>query len=420
MSISSQHLKKWIQKLLTNFTKEQLYIRLSSKYHEPEITLRGHKSTPKAIENRHDQIAIDPEVKEALAFLNDPEVYAKNIENLIGVTKVPLGVAGPIRINGVFANDDFLVPLATTEAALVASYHRGCNLITKAGGCTTLILNESVSRAPGFALDNLRDVGLFVAWVIEHKAIFDDIVTQSSEYCELQDMRLNVEGNHVYVLCDYTTGDAAGQNMVTIATQGVFDYILEHSPIPIEYAFVEANMSGDKKASHHSFFSVRGKKATAEVVLSEALIKRYLHTTPKAMEDYWRMSAMGGVMSGTIGVQGHYSNALAAIFIATGQDPACVSEASVGVTRFEVRECGSLYATVTLPNLIVGTIGGGTHLPSQNAALKMMNLAGSGNASALAEVIAGVVLGGELSIIGALAANHFSKAHKNLARGKKS
>jgi hydroxymethylglutaryl-CoA reductase (NADPH) len=132
------------------------------------------------------------------------------------------------------------------------------------------------------------------------------------------------------------------------------------------------------------------------------------------------MSAIGGVMSGTIGIQGHYANALAAIFIATGQDPACVSEASVGVTRFEVREDGSLYACVTLPNLIVGTVGGGTALPSQKTALKLMGLYGPGHSAALAEVIAGALLGGELSIIGALAANHFSKAHKNLARGKES
>jgi hydroxymethylglutaryl-CoA reductase (NADPH) len=135
------------------------------------------------------------------------------------------------------------------------------------------------------------------------------------------------------------------------------------------------------------------------------------------MAKYWRMSAMGGVLSGTIGVQGHYANGLAALYIACGQDAACVAESSVGVTRFEITADGSLYASVTLPNLIVGTVGGGTGLPSQKACLKILGLAGPGHARALAEVTAAVALAGELSIIGALAAQEFSSAHQKRARG---
>jgi hydroxymethylglutaryl-CoA reductase (NADPH) len=186
-----------------------------------------------------------------------------------------------------------------------------------------------------------------------------------------------------------------------------------------EYFFVEGNMSGDKKASAQSFQGVRGRKIAAEVRLSRELIERGLRTTAAKMIDYWRMSALGGVLSGTIGVQGHYSNGLAALFIACGQDAACVSEASVGVTRFEPDGDGGLYATVTLPNLIVGTVGGGTGLPSQRACLEILGLAGNGRARAFAEVCAALALAGELSITAALSAQHFAKAHARLARGRK-
>jgi hydroxymethylglutaryl-CoA reductase (NADPH) len=135
------------------------------------------------------------------------------------------------------------------------------------------------------------------------------------------------------------------------------------------------------------------------------------------MVDYWRMAAVGGVMSGTMGIHGHYANGLAALYLACGQDVACVAESAVGVTRFEEREEGALYACVTLPNLIVGTVGGGTGLASQRACLEILGLAGAGNAQALAEVAAALCLGGELSIIGALAANQFSRAHQKRARG---
>jgi hydroxymethylglutaryl-CoA reductase (NADPH) len=136
------------------------------------------------------------------------------------------------------------------------------------------------------------------------------------------------------------------------------------------------------------------------------------------MADYWRMSAIGGVLSGTIGVHGHFANGLAALYLATGQDAACVAESATGVTRFEVTEDGGLYATVTLPGIMVGTVGGGTGLPTQKACLELMGLHGTGRARALAEVCGGLLLAGELSIIAALAAGHFARAHRKLARGR--
>jgi hydroxymethylglutaryl-CoA reductase (NADPH) len=281
-----------------------------------------------------------------------------------------------------------------------------------------MLLNEGVSRAPGFAFRNLEEVGKFMLWAIEQQATFKQIAESTTRHGKLTDMRITVEGNHVYLDFQFTTGDAAGQNMVTIATQAVCDYIRAQSPIAPQYAFVEANLSGDKKASAQSFLSVRGKKVTAEVTLPANLVQKRLRSTPEQMVNYWRMSAIGGTLSGTIGVQGHYANGLAALFIACGQDAACVAESAVGVTRFEVTETDALYAAVTLPNLIVGTVGGGTSLPSQRACLEILGLAGTGHAQAFAEVCAALLLAGELSIIGALCSDEFARAHQRLARGR--
>ncbi len=345
----------------------------------------------------------------------DAEAYGANIEHFLGCMQLPLGIAGPLRMRGLAAQGDIALPLATTEAALVASVHRGARLITKAGGCSALIQAEGVTRSPGFAFGNLRETGLFQSWVLEQEAQFAQLAAGTTRHGKLESMRLLAEGSTVYVLLDYSTGDAAGQNMVTLATQAVFDWILEHSPVKARHAFVEANASGDKKATAQSFMGVRGRKVTAEVWIPARLLQRALHVPVEKMIAYWEMSAMGGVLTGTLGVQGHYANTLAALFLATGQDVACVAEAAVGVTHFEALDDG-LHATVTLPNLIVGSVGGGTGLPHAKACLELMGLAGTGKARALAELCAGAALAGELSIIGALAAGEFSQAHERLAR----
>ena len=297
-----------------------------------------------------------------------------------------MGVAGPLRVNGLFAQGDYYIPLATTEAALVASYSRGAQLISEAGGCTAMLINEGMSRAPGFAFTTLEEAGVFIVWALSSLEQFKREAEGTARHGQLIDMRITVEGNHVYLNFEFTTGDASGQNMVTIATEAICTCIQAHSPVRPRYSFIEANLSGDKKASAQSFLSVRGRKVTAEVILPTELIAHRLRTTPVQMVNYWRMSAIGGVLTGTLGVHGHYANGLAALYIACGQDAACVAESAVGVTRFEVTEQGELYAAVTLPNLTLGTIGGGTGLPSQRACLEILGLAGPGKAAALAEV----------------------------------
>jgi hydroxymethylglutaryl-CoA reductase (NADPH) len=380
----------------------------------------GASLTHEAIEERWGLPGMPPSSRAVLAdawALEHREAFARNIENFIGTVRLPVGLAGPLRVNGLHAQGDFYLPLATTEATLVASYSRGSAVVTESGGCSALVLNESVSRWPGFAFGTIAEAGLFVAWAATSFERFKAIAAETTRHGRLVDLQLTIEGNHAYLGLEFTTGDASGQNMVTIATEAICRYIDAEAPVRARHWFVEANMSGDKKATTHSFMSVRGKKVTAEVTVPAEVLEHRLHTTAGRMVDYWRMSALGGVMTGSIGVHGHYANGIAALFIACGQDAACVAEATVGITRFEPADAGALYASVTLPNLIVGTVGGGTGLPTQRACLDILGLAGPGGARAFAEVTAALALAGELSITGALAAGHFTRAHQRRARG---
>jgi hydroxymethylglutaryl-CoA reductase (NADPH) len=422
VSADFAHASGHLGRLLGARSQEELAKQLAPKPGGlPPKVPGGAHLTPEAVDRRWQLPALPAAARAPLLdeqTSGQMNCYQRNVENFIGTVKVPVGLAGPLRVNGLFAQGDYYVPLATTEAALVASYSRGCQLLSEAGGCTAVLLNEGVSRAPGFAFRNFQEAGTFIVWATSQLEEFRRRAEATTRHGKLTDMRVTVEGNHVYLHFEYTTGDASGQNMVTLATEAVCAYIGEASPVKPQYAFVEANLSGDKKASAQSFVLVRGKKVSAEVTLPAELVEKRLHTTPGQMVNYWRMSALGGVMSGTMGVHGHYANGLAALYLACGQDVACVAESAVGVTRFEPAEGGGLYASVTLPNVMVGTVGGGTGLPSQRACLEVLGLAGPGGARALAEVTAGLCLAGELSIIGALCSGDFSRAHRLLARGK--
>ncbi len=423
MSESYIFSKNYINGLLSESSETCLVSRLSKKNTPlPPRVPGGTSVSTDAIRKRlllaalskmEEDMLIDPQT------LDLKEKYQKNIENFIGTVKVPLGLIGPLRVNGVHAQGDYYIPLATSEAALVASYHRGTLLISEAGGCASVLLSEGVSRAPGFVFHNLADAGLFVKWCIDHLEDFKEAAHSTTSHGSLRNLKVNVDGNHVYLIFEYHTGDASGQNMVTFATEAVIRFILLYSPVKPVHHFIEANLSGDKKASTQSFHSVRGKKVTAEVQIPRHLIEKYLHTTPELMVKYWNISAVGGVLSGCIGTQGHYANGLAALYLASGQDVACVAESAIGVTRIELTKDDMLYASVTLPNIMVGTIGGGTKLPSQQACLKIMGLSGDQKARSFAEVCAALALAGELSIQGAICAHHFAKAHHRLARTKK-
>lgn len=277
---------------------ELLAARLRSNHEPPAPRMPGGaRLSPEAVDKRWNLVGIPPESRATIAdaqTLGQMECYHQNIENFIGTVKVPVGLAGPLRINGLFAKGDFHLPLATTEAALVASYSRGAQVISEAGGCAVMVVNEGVSRAPGFAFRNLEEAGRFMVWILSQQEKLCEVAGATTRHGRLLDMRSAIEGNHVYLIFEFSTGSASGQNMVTIATQAICNYIEDHTPVKPRYFFVEANLSGDKKASALSFLNVRGRKVVAEVTLDKEIVKYLLHTTPEMMVHYWRMSALGG------------------------------------------------------------------------------------------------------------------------------
>ena len=414
---------KILDALQVNKSVEEHASQLAPKT-EIEITELGNTKYPTtntlaAIKERIDFLhskGVDFDVVTNVDKIENPESLDGNIENYIGMAQIPIGLAGPLLINGLHASGDFYIPLATTEGALVASYSRGMKASRLSGGITSVCVAEGVQRSPFFKFENFHTVAVFIKWVQQHKNAFHKIVEKTSNYAQLEDIKTNVEGNSVILTFEYKTGDASGQNMVTISTHAICSFILDKFEInPVEF-YIESNYAGDKKATALSFSGVRGKKVVSEVVLKRDIVASVLKSTPEAIAKYWQSSTLAVVQSGAIGAQGHVANALTALFIATGQDVATVSESAVGITRMEVNTNGDLYASLTLPALIVGTVGGGTALPTQKECLEMMNCYGKNNANKFAEIACAIALAGEISIASAMAAKHFTSAHKNLGR----
>ncbi len=342
--------------------------------------------------------------------------FRGNVENFLGLAQVPIGLIGPLRLCGLHAQGDFYVPLATTEGALVASYGRGASAVSRAGGARVVCALRRTTRAPFFRFRSLVDAGLFIEFVLESFPRLQELVGEATHHGRLEDLRVHWEGNFVYLLFDYSTGDAAGQNMVTVATRHLAGWLVERSPVRPRSWTVESNLSGDKKASTVNHQYVRGSRVMAEAELPRALVEESLHTTPEAIETYWKAAFVASTQAGSIGVQGQFANGLAALFLACGQDVACVAEAAVGNVRLERTETGDLYASVCLPNLIVGTVGGGTGTPTARECLGLLGCVGEGSAAKLAEIAGGLVLAGEISIAAALTSGEFTRAHATLGR----
>jgi len=379
----------------------------------------NHGRTHEAVAQRWERLSASPETRAAIydeSARRHAERYARQIEHFIGTVQVPLGIAGPLRIAGRHAIGDFLVPLATTEGALVASYNRGARLISSAGGCHAAVVEEALARAPGLAFSGLADAVTFASWLGCEQEALARVVATTTRHGRLLGVKTHIEANHVYLSCEFSTEDAAGQNMATLATDALLAYIDAHAPVRAQSSFIEANFAGDKKASARALQGVRGRRVCAEVEIPGALIVAQLHTSVERIAECWRMAAVGSALSGTLGINAQYANALTALGLACGQDVACVAESAVGITRFETVRGGTLYASVTLPNLVLGTVGGGTQLPSQKACLDLLGLAGAGHARALAELAAALCLAGELSLTGALCASEFAQAHRTLGR----
>ncbi len=348
--------------------------------------------------------------------LNHDDSLHGSIENFIGYTQIPIGIAGPITVKGSQSSQTHLVPMATTEGALVASYNRGLKACNLSGGITAIAVDQAVQRSPYFKFPSIELALKFVEWVSTQKSKFQSIVSQSSRHAVLMELSHSHEGNAVNLTMAYETGGAAGQNMTTIATAMICQYILEGCPVkPVEF-YIEGNFSGDKKGNLRALSSTRGKKVVSEVTLPESVVREVLKTSPRKMHQFWQAGTLSGIQIGAVGNYGHISNALTAIFLACGQDVATVSEAAVGIVRMELTKDGGLYASLTCPNLIVGTVGGGTALPTQKEALALMGCSRPEDAIKFAEVCCATALAGELSIGAAITAGHFTQAHQQLGR----
>jgi len=359
----------------------------------------------------------------ALTTIEWDEAVGRNIENPIGAVQVPLGIAGPLKIIGDYAKGEFYIPLATSEGALVASINRGCKAITLSGGARAKIINDGMARAPLFWTPSIDDAIGLVNWVKEH---FDEI-KKEAESTTRHGKLLRIEpyliGNNVWLRFVYFTGDAMGMNMATIATDKACRYIEANYP-KAKYLSLSGNMCTDKKPAFINMLHGRGKTVVAEAIVKREIVKKVLKTTPEdIIEVNTRKNLLGSIRAGSFSLNAHFANIIAAIFIATGQDAAQVVESSMGYTWAELTENGDLYITITLTSLEVGTVGGGTRLPTQREALQILGVYGPGdppgtNAKKFAEIVAGAVLAGELNLLAALAAGHLAQAHERLGRGK--
>jgi len=344
-----------------------------------------------------------------------------NIENLIGSVEVPVGIAGPLLINGEKAEGPFYLPMATSEGALVASTTRGATAISQCGGATARVIRQQMLRVPLFVFSDMKDALLFADLVRDHVDDLQQRVKQVSNHAKLSNVAPFLIGNQVHVRFVYETGDAAGQNMTTTCTwhacQWLMKYLQQRHSVRIENFLIEGNMSGDKKVNYQSFIAGRGTRVSAEAFISTEVLERVLKVTPEQMVKCNQLGMVGACQSGMIGYNINTANVIAAIFTATGQDIACVHESSVAQLHVQSVE-GGLYASMILPALVVGTVGGGTALPRQRQMLEMLGCAGPGKVSRLAEIIASFCLALDVSTLSAVSTGQFASAHERLGRNR--
>lgn len=353
--------------------------------------------------------------------LDTEQASTKNCENMIGIVQVPLGIAGPIAIrNPQSAIRNYYIPLATTEGALVASVSRGCKAVTESGGVTVFSKKIGITRAPVFRVQNISEGNNVINWLEKNFSQIAEIAKSSSEHLTLLAIKPWLLGRSLYVRFSFDTQDAMGMNMATIAASVIAEFIEKETKI--HCVAVSGNMCVDKKPNYLNFIEGRGYNILAECLISEKIITSVLKTEKaKILEVSERKLHQASILSGTIGSNAHIANVLSAIFLATGQDIAHVSECSMGVTTVEDDKEG-LYISVYLPDLVVGTVGGGTSLATQKEALRIMGLDArkeKGTGQKLAEIIGAAVLAGEISLLASLAENSLAKVHKKLGRGIK-
>lgn len=347
----------------------------------------------------------------------DPSGTAGNIEHFTGVAQVPVGLAGPLRIDGEHARGDFYVPLATTEGTLVASYNRGMRLLAECGGVRTTVVEQSMQRAPVFVFDDARAARDFGRWV---DARFSDIKTAAettTRIGKLQSIGQYAVGPLRYLRFNYTTGDAAGQNMSGKATHAACEWIVAHHPDHPRY-ILSGNIDTDKKHSQINTLLTRGRRVVAEAVIRDEVLRKIMGVDARTLFAARQISMAGATLAGSANNGSHAANGLAALFIATGQDAANVAESHAGITYVRLLDNGDYYWSITLPALIVATVGGGTGLPTQRECLELLGCAGPGHADKFAEICAATVLAGETSLASAVIAGDWVTSHERYGRNR--
>ncbi len=382
---------------------------------------RTNDYTPDAIKARQDFIKkySGQDFKHISKYSFDPESTRGNVEAFTGVAQIPLGFAGPIHVHGEHADGEFLVPLATTEGTLVASYNRGIKAVNLSGGVKCTVSVDCMQRAPVFIFDDARQARDFTHWINEpanHAKIREEAEATSS-VAKLLYIDSYLSNKFAYLRFNYATGDAAGQNMVGRATFAACSWILDNYPGKTRF-FLESNFATDKKASQVNVMRTRGKRVTAECVLKRDVLIETLRVEPESLDYHNGVSTVGAFISGANNNGAHSPNAITAMFIALGQDVANVSESSAGILYSELTPEGDLYVSLTIPSLIVASYGGGTGLATQRECLEIMGCYGKGKALKLAEIIAGVALAGELSLGAAISSLDWVSSHEKYGRNR--
>lgn len=347
----------------------------------------------------------------------DPSVLPGNVENFIGAAQVPIGLAGPLLVNGEFAKGEFFVPLATTEGTLVASYNRGMKLLKESGGVTTTVVDDAMQRAPVFVFRSAREARAFSIWVQDNFAEIKAKAEMTTSVGKLRDIQQFPASRFLYLRFNYTTGDAAGQNMVGKATKAACDWIVSVYP-NIERYQLEGSFATDKKTSWVNTLHTRGKKVIAEATIPAEKLKSIMHVSVEKLFEARLTSQLGGYLAGVNNNGAHSANGITAIFIACGQDVANVAESSAAAVYAEITKSGDYYFSVTIPSLIVATYGGGTGLPTQKECLELLDCYGKDKVRKFAEIVAATVLCGELSLGTAVIADEWVSSHEQLGRNR--
>ncbi|XP_004346714.1 hydroxymethylglutaryl-coenzyme A reductase [Capsaspora owczarzaki ATCC 30864] len=352
------------------------------------------------------------------------KVLGQCCENVIGYIPIPVGTVGPLLLDGV----EYTVPMATTEGCLLASTHRGCKALHMAGGVSSALLNDGMTRGPVVRATSVHEAADLKQWLDspEGFADFKSAFDSTSRFARLQNVHIAIAGRLVYIRVRTTTGDAMGMNMISKGTEKALARLQEHYPT-IEVVSLSGNYCTDKKPAAINWIQGRGKSVVCEAVISGDIVTKILKTSIPALVDLnMSKNLIGSAMAGSIGgFNAHAANIVTAIYIATGQDPAQNVESSNCMTLMErckhlplrINGGKDLLMTCSMPSIEVGTIGGGTQLPAQSACLSMLGVKGAHqtnpgqNAQQLARVICASVMAGELSLMSALAAGHLVKSH---------